>query len=131
MCAWFSLLYIIIACQILPIMTQKIATYCHIFTAPDTLDAIGSYIMNPLADYPPPVKGLNDISNMVITNTTTVICYNQTIYDDNHTEEDEFFSLTLTAQDRSAMTTLVDPQLSSAVIRIVDDDGKHRKAPQW
>ena len=95
-----------------------------VFTAPDSLDTFGFHMMNPLADYPPPVKGLNSIRNMAITNTTRVICYNQTIYDDDRMEEDEFFSLTLTVQDRSAMTTVVDPHLSSAVIRIVDDDGK-------
>ena len=80
--------------------------------------------MDEGADYPPPVHRFNPIRNMVITETARVICYNQTIYDDDRVEEDEFFSLTLTVQDRSALITLVDPQLSSAVIKIVDDDGE-------
>ena len=95
-----------------------------VFTAPDSLNAIGFYIMNPLADYPPQIERFNVIMRMAITNTTRVLCYNQTIYDDDRMEEDEFFSLTLTIQTGSAMTTVVDPQLSSAVIKIVDDDGK-------
>ena len=80
--------------------------------------------MNPLADYRPPVEGRNNIRNFPITDTNRVICYNQTIYDDDRMEEDEFFSLTLVVQEGSAMTALVDPQLSSTVIRIIDDDGK-------
>ena len=63
---------------------------------------------------------------MVITGTNRVACYNQTIYDDSCVEEDEFFSLTLTVQDGSAVTTYVDMQLSSALFVIVDDDGELR-----
>ena len=80
--------------------------------------------MDEGADYIPHISGFNPIRDMVITETTRVICYNQTIYDDNHVEDDEFFSLTLTVQDGSALITLVDTQLSSAVIKILDDDGE-------
>ena len=73
-------------------------------------------------DYPQLIIDFNPIMNMVITGTNRVICYNQTIYDDDRVEEDEFFSLTLTVQNGSALITVVDPQLSSAVIKIVDDE---------
>ena len=80
--------------------------------------------MDPLADYAPPVRSFNPIMDLVITVTTRLICYNQTIYDDSRVEENEFFSLTLIVQDGSAIMTQVDPQLSSTVVKIVDDDGK-------
>ena len=79
--------------------------------------------MDPMADYKPPVKGFNHIMGMVITGTTTVLCYNQIIYDDNHVEDDELFSLTLTVQDQSTMVAQVDPLRNSALVKIVNDDG--------
>ena len=80
--------------------------------------------MNPLADFAPPVKDFNPIMNMIINQSKETICYNQTIYDDNRVEEDEFFSLTLIVQDGSAIVTQVDPYLSSTLVKIVNDDGK-------
>ena len=80
--------------------------------------------MNPLADYRTPVQSYNPIMNMVINETTRVICYNQTIYDDNRMEDDELFSLTLTVQEYSASSTQVDPLHSSTIVKIVDDDGQ-------
>ena len=104
---------------------HKISTCCYnvyiIFTAPDIVGPFGFYQMLEFSDYQPPFQLFNPIRMMVITGTNTVLCYNLTIYDDDRVEEDEFFSLTLTVQDGSAMTTVVDPQLSSAVFRIVDD----------
>ena len=82
------------------------------------------YTTTIFADYRPPVEGFNPIRTMAITEITRVICYNQTIYDDNCMEEDEFFNLTLTIQEGSAVETVVDLQLSSAVVRIVNDDCK-------
>ena len=80
--------------------------------------------MDEGADYPPYIFGFNPIRDKVITGTTRIICYNQTFYDDNRVEEDEFFGITLIVQNGSAMTTQVDMQLSSALIRIVDDDSE-------
>ena len=68
-------------------------------------------------DYSPPEQG------MVITGTDRVVCYNQTINDDSCVEGDEFFNLTLTVQDGSAVTN-VDARLSSTVIVIMDNDGE-------
>ena len=79
--------------------------------------------MLPLADYQPPIQYFNPIRNTAITKTTRVICYNQTIYDDNRMEHDELFSLTLTVQEYSTSTTQVDPLHSRAIVKIVDDDG--------
>ena len=80
--------------------------------------------MDPLADYVPPVMSFNPIMNMIIGKSTHTICYNQTIYDDSRVEEDEFFSLTLLVQAGSAIVTQVDPELSSTLVKIMDDDGK-------
>ena len=92
----------------------------NISTAPDTLDLFGHYQMDEFADYPAPVMGFNPITRMDIRGITKVICYNQTIYDDDRFEGDEFFSLTLTVQGESVMTTQVDLDLNSAIITIVD-----------
>ena len=82
--------------------------------------------MDPMADYPPPVVEFNPIKvmNLIITETNRVICYNQTIYDDNRIEDDEYFSLILIVQTGSAMTTQVSPDFSTVLIKIVDDDGE-------
>ena len=82
--------------------------------------------MNPNADYPPPVKGFNPITemNLIITETNRVICYNQTIYDDDRPEDDEYFSLILIVQSESAIPTQVDSKLNTALVKIINDDGE-------
>ena len=102
--------------------TARLSIFVIIATAADTLSLGGFYLMDPLADYQPPVQYFNPIMNMAMTGTTRLICYSQTIYDDNRVEEDELFSLTLIVQDESAMKTIVHPQLSSTFVRILDDD---------
>ena len=103
----------------------------YLSTAPDEIDSFGFYKRLNFSDYETPFQTFNPIMMMVITGTNTVLCYNQIIYDDDRVEEDEFFSLTLTVQDGSAMTTVVDPQLSSAVFMIVNDDGECRCTDGW
>ena len=90
--------------------------------AADTLDLGGFYNFDNLADYQPPLQSFNPIMRLPITQTNRIICYDQIIYGDTRAEEDECFTLTLTIQDRSSIMTSVDPQRSSAVIQIVDDD---------
>ena len=80
--------------------------------------------MDPLADYPHPVLGFNPIRNMVITGTNRILCYGQIIYDDNRVEDDELFSLTLVVRDQSTVTTQVDQQRSSTLVKIINDDGE-------
>ena len=77
-----------------------------------------------MADYTARVEGFEPIKNKVITESIRTICYNHTIYDDNQIEDDELFSLTLIIESESAIITQVDPQLSSTIVKIVDDDGK-------
>ena len=85
---------------------------------------LGYFVMAPMADYAARVEGFAPIKNKVINESIGTICYNLTIYDDNHMEDDELFSLTLIVQNGSAIITQVDPQLSSTIVKIVDDDGK-------
>ena len=75
--------------------------------------------MDPMADYAARVEDF-----AIINESNGTICYNLTIYDDNEIEDDELFSLTLIVQDGSAIITQVDPQLSSTIVKIVDNDGK-------
>ena len=103
--------------------TTAIIICTYFSLAADTLDVLGFYNMDELADFRPPVQFFNPIRHMAITETNRVICYNQIIYGDGQDEEDEYFSLTLTVQDRSFA---VDSQYSISVIRIVDDDGRKR-----
>ena len=62
----------------------------------------GFYNMDPGSDYPPPLEGrTGQIKDLPITQTTRVVCYNQTIYEDETVEQDEFFSVILIIQDGS------------------------------
>ena len=90
--------------------------------AADTLNIVGDYNMDELADYRPTVQYFNPIMRLAITDTNRVICYDQIIYSDTCVEEDECFSLTLIVQDRSSTVASVDLQRSNALIKIVDDD---------
>ena len=99
----------------------KAIIICTFSPAADTLNVLGFYNMDELADFQPPVQFFNPIRLMVITETNRVICYNQIIYGDSQDEEDEYFSLTLIVQNRSFS---VDSRHSISVIRIVDDDGR-------
>jgi hypothetical protein len=95
---------------------------CSALATADTLDLGGFYNFDDLADYQPPLQSFNPIMRLSITQTNRIICYDQIIYGDTRAEEDECFTLTLTVQDRSSIMTSVDPQRSSAVIQIVDDE---------
>jgi hypothetical protein len=95
---------------------------CSALATADTLDLGGFYNFDDLADYQPPLQFFNPIMKSSITQTNRIICYDQIIYGDTRAEEDECFTLTLTVQDRSSIMTSVDPQRSSAVIQIVDDE---------
>ena len=115
-------LIVIIACQNLFLLRHKyickLLSHCYCsYTATDIFTILGVYLMIPSADFRQPVLGFNDIRDMAITETSRVICYNQIIYDDDRIEEDEFFSLSLTVQDRSPVGTQVHPQFSSTSLQ--------------
>ena len=77
--------------------------------------------MDPLADYSPPIRGRGQIKNVPITAQRRVVCYEQVTYDDSRTEGDEYFTVMLINQ---SATVILEPSFSSAIIIIIDNDGK-------
>ena len=67
------------------------------------------------------------IFDLIIDNifnyTISVICYNQTIYDDMRLEVSEYLGLTLTVNDTYDITYIL-PKYSQAAIQILDNDSK-------
>ena len=96
-------------------------TRCVFPAAPDTYDPFGFDNMDPLADYPPPIRGRGQIKDSPITAQRRVVCYEQVTYDDSRTEGDEYFTVMLINQ---SATVIVEPSFSSAIIIIIDNDGK-------
>ena len=98
--------------------------FCYISHAvPDTINVIGFYNNDPGADYPPPLLGLTGhIHNSSITETTRVVCYTQSIYEDEKVEQDEFFSLILIIQSNSAELIGKESDFSRTLFRIIDND---------
>lgn len=97
------------------------------YTVPDTINLLGVYNMDPLADYPPQVRGrAGGIRDTPITEQNTVACYTQTTYDDDVKEGNEYFAIALTLQHRQHHpTVMIEPSLSSAIVRIIDNDSKY------
>ena len=79
-------------------------------------------------DYEKQEFGVNEIRNILITELSRRICYNQTIYDDLISEETEYAGLTLEVQDLvdvggpTTVNTVVG--IEHAAIKIIDNDGK-------
>ena len=91
---------------------------------PDTLDPFGFYIMDELADYPPPIRfHPRQISNSPITDSTRVVCYTQNTYDDDRQETTEYFRLTLIIETRSKEESItLDPVFGHTIFAILDND---------
>ena len=79
--------------------------------------------MAPLTDYAAQTIGTNAIDDETITELMRIVCYNQSIYDDECLEEDEYFGLTL-GVDRATVLTVVQPMYDQAAILIQDNDSK-------
>ena len=54
---------------------------------------------------------------------TSIICYNQTIYDDMRLETSEYLGLTLAVND-TTVSTSIPPMYSQVAIQILDNDSK-------
>ena len=79
--------------------------------------------MAPLTDYAQQTIGTNAIDDETITELMRIVCYNQSIYDDECLEEDEWLGLTLDVDDASVLT-VVQPMYDQAAILIQDNDSK-------
>ena len=77
-------------------------------------------------DFAQQTRAINVIDDIIISELSRIICYNQSIYDDISVERDEYAGLTLGVNnfDRTTSLTIVEPMYDQAAIFIVDNDGE-------
>ena len=73
-----------------------------------------------------PTINIIDNNDNLISELMRIVCYNQTIYDDQRLEANEYAGLTLGVKDNGLTTvlTLVKELFDQASILIVDDDSE-------
>ena len=96
------------------------------FPAPDIPDFLSRYHMIEGSDYVQQTSVVNAIDDTLISEIRRIVCYNQTIYDDQRVELDEYAGLTLGIKDNRLTTiiTLVKPEYDQSAILIIDNDSK-------
>ena len=83
------------------------------------------YPILPTTDYEEQTRDINLIMDTKITAIRTIICYNQTIYNDMRLEVSEYIGLGLIADNTlSTILTEVEPMYDDSAILIIDDDSK-------
>ena len=80
-------------------------------------------------DFAQQTRAVNVIDDIIISELSRIICYNQSIYDDISLEPDEYAGLTLGVIDmndfgKTTTLTIVEPMYDQAAILIVDNDGE-------
>ena len=77
-------------------------------------------------DFAQQTRAVNVIDDIIISEFSRIICYNQYIYDDIYLEPDEYAGLTLGVIDFDQTTslTIVEPMYDQAAILIVDNDSE-------
>ena len=80
-------------------------------------------------DFAQQTRAVNVIDDIIISELSRIICYNQLIYDDISLELDEYAGLTLGVIDmndfdRTTSFTIVEPMYDQAAILIVDNDSE-------
>ena len=77
-------------------------------------------------DFAQQTRATNVIDDIIISELSRIICYNQSIYDDDSLELDEYAGLTLGVIDFGQTTslTIVEPMYDQAAILIVDNDSE-------
>ena len=80
-------------------------------------------------DFAQQTRATNGIDDMIINELSRIVCYNQSIYDDDFLEPDEYAGLTLGVIDmndfgQTTSLTIVEPMYDQAAILIVDNDGE-------
>ena len=77
------------------------------------------------SDYAQQTRRINALDDEVISELQRVVCYNQTIYDDDQVEDIEYAGLSLGIH-RASVVAVVSPPLDQAALIILDDDSKHQ-----
>ena len=77
-------------------------------------------------DFAQQTRAVNVIDDKIIGELSRIICYNQSIYDDDSLERDEYAGLTLGVIDFGQTTslTIIEPMYDQAAVLIVDNDGE-------
>ena len=74
------------------------------------------------SDFAQQTRAINSIDDVLITQETRTVCYNQPIYDDLRLEQHEYIGLTLGVGFSTTSLTLVDQTNNHASILILDND---------
>ena len=98
-------------------------TLCILSPAPDTPDFLSRYLMPERTDYAEQTFGVNAIDDQLITEVMRIVCYHQSIYDDERLEVSEYAGLTLDVVE-ATVHTFVQDLYDFASIRILDDDSE-------
>ena len=87
------------------------------------INIFGVYQLSPGADYPQPlIGGSGQIYGSPLSQIMRSVCYDQRTYQDSTVEGDEYFSLQLIRELRTLPNVVIDPDHSTALVKIVDDD---------
>jgi hypothetical protein len=92
-----------------------------LFVGPDYPTLFGEYTMVTGSDYAQQTHRTNALDNEVISAWQRVVCYNQTIYDDDQVEDTEYAGLSLGIRWASVVA-VVSPPLDQTALIILDDD---------
>ena len=98
----------------------------YVILAPDPPNFLSRYLMIQGSDYAQQTSAVNSIDDILISELTRIICYNQTIYNDITVELDEYIGLQLGVRDNSLTTvlTFVRRMYDQASIVITDNDSE-------
>ena len=89
-------------------------------TGPDSPNFLSTYAMAPLTDYEEQTLLMNGLKSSSITESSRVVCYNQTVYCDARLEPTEYFGLGIAVRASSTVRTDVDPIYGQTAVKILD-----------
>ena len=94
--------------------------------APDEPNFLSQYSIAEGTDFAQQTRAINVIDDIIISELSRIICYNQSIYDDISLEPDEYAGVTLGVIDFDQTTslTIVEQMYDQAAILIVDNDSE-------
>ena len=96
-------------------------------TAPNPPHPFTGYTIRNESDFAQQTSVVNIIDDVLISQEMKIICYNQSIYDDLHLEQNEYLGLSLGVRDNQLTTvdTQIKPMYGQASILILDNDSEH------
>ncbi|CAI8010977.1 hypothetical protein GBAR_LOCUS7143 [Geodia barretti] len=110
----------------LDVSTSDISSYIpsgSVLANPDVPSFLGTYPMAPGTDYEKQTRSANGLRGSSITESSRVVCYNQTVYCDTRLELTEYFGLSIAVGTSSTVRTEVDPIYGQTAIKMMDGSG--------